>query len=90
VTASRGAAAPPPALRCDECGQRLGKARGHLVTASQNLVCARCALENARRLHTKYYPDCPEDWHDVFDHHIGHATRAGAWFVLADPEKRMA
>jgi hypothetical protein len=45
---------------------------------------------STRLLHAKYYPDCQEHWHDMFDHHISHATRAAAWVVLEDPRRRIA
>jgi hypothetical protein len=83
-----------PALRCDECGKRISKPQGlHGVTESQNLLCGRCLVPQhagTQCLHAKYYPDCPEAWHDMFDHHISYATRAAAWLVLPDPEKRTA
>jgi hypothetical protein len=84
---------PAPALRCDECRKRIGKPRTHFVTASENLLCPHCMTLNraaSGRLHAKYYPDCPEPWHDMFDHGLSHATRAGAWFVLTNPEKSAA
>jgi hypothetical protein len=88
-----GPAGPAPALRCDECGKRIGKPRTHFVTASQNLLCARCMVPSAsgtRCLHAEYYPDCPVRSHDMFDHHVSYATPAAAWVVLADPGKRVA
>jgi late competence protein required for DNA uptake (superfamily II DNA/RNA helicase) len=84
---------PAPALRCDECGKRIGKPRTHFIPASENLLCPSCMVltrSGSVRLHAKYYPDCPETWHDMWDHSLSHATRAGAWFVLPDPEKRTA
>jgi hypothetical protein len=48
------------------------------------------AFGGTRPLHAKYYPDCVEHWHDMFDHHISHATRAGAWLALDAPEARTA
>jgi hypothetical protein len=79
-------AGPAPALRCDECGKRIGRRRLHFVTASAHLLCGSCL--DKRQLHTKYYPDCPENWHDMYDHGGQLATRAAAWFVLNNPEKR--
>lgn len=82
---------PAPALCCDECRKRIGKSRTHFVIASGNLLCPGCLVltrGSSARLHAKYYPDCPEDWHDMWNHNISHATRAAAWFVLAEPERR--
>ena len=87
-------AGPAPALRCDECARRIGKTNTHLVTPDRgNLFCVRCWMgprSTQARLHARLYPDCPHTWHDLGDHHVGHATRAGAWFALHDPEKRKA
>ena len=81
-------AGPAPALRCDECGRRIGKPRFHCVVAGAHLLCVRCLGQ--RRLHAKYHPDCPVAWHDMYDDDVSLATRAAAWFVLADPESRAA
>jgi hypothetical protein len=78
---------PAPALCCDECGKRIGKPRTHFITASENLLCARCMMPNrggSTHLHAKYYPGCPDHWHGMFDHGLTHATRAGAWFARAE------
>lgn len=72
-----------PALRCDECRQPIGKRRTHFVTVSGNLLCPNCWL--APDAHAKYYPGCPERWHDTGDHALSCATRAAAWFVVDDP-----
>jgi hypothetical protein len=85
---------PAPALRCDECRRRLGKQATHFVIAGgEYLLCQACMTGSrgrSQRLHGKYYPECPESWHEMFDHEKSFATRAGAWFSLTDPEKRTA
>jgi hypothetical protein len=83
-------AGPAPALRCDECGKRIGRRRLHALieTDRMHLLCGRCL--DRQDLHANYYPDCPEIWHDMFDHHISYTSRAAAWFVLTDPERRTA
>lgn len=82
-------AGPAPALRCDECGKRIGKPRGHCcILDGAYLLCLRCLLPAG--MHAKYYPDCPEHWHDMFYHDISYATRAAAWLVLDDPERKTA
>lgn len=40
--------------------------------------------------HVRWYPACPHDWHDMFDHGGRFATRAGAWYALTDPENKRA
>ncbi|MCV7317269.1 hypothetical protein H7J77_17175 [Mycolicibacillus parakoreensis] len=69
------------AYRCNVCNRRLGLNRMHLVVNNTTILCARCANENGRRLHSELHPDCPEDWHDVYDHPLKFATRAGVFRV---------
>ena len=77
-----------PALRCDECNKRIGGRRLHCILDKTHLLCVRCM--DHRHLHTKYYPDCPSAWHDMWDSHgsLQLATRAAAWFVLPDERER--
>jgi hypothetical protein len=82
-------AGPAPALRCDQCGKRIGRRRLHCVLGDgARLLCSRCL--SRRELHAVYYPDCPVRWHDMYDHGLSFATRAAAWFVLDNPETRTA
>lgn len=72
---------PAPALDCSRCGRTVGKRRGHSLTEDNRVLCVRCLWD--RRLHADYWPDCPESWHDAFDHTpyvVG--TRAGIAAVL--------
>lgn len=79
-------AAPP--VDCAACGRRIGKTRGHVLIGTLDTVsldrvlCARCALDDSRRLHSRYWPHCPQAWHDLYDHPTGSATRAGLARVL--------
>ena len=73
---------PAPALDCHECGKRIGKRRFHCIIDNTRVLCARCL--DQRHLHTKYHPDCPTSWHDMYDHDIKLATRAAAWHLLAN------
>lgn len=75
---------PAPSFDCAVCGRRIGKTRGHFLLgypdtppSPERLLCVRC-MNNSRRLHARYYPDCPERWHDLHDHPSCHATRAAA------------
>jgi hypothetical protein len=68
-------AAPP--MACIGCGRRIGKRRTHFLLDDRRVICASC-IENGP--HALYYPDCPEQWHDMHDHHYQMGTRAGiAW-----------
>lgn len=76
---------PAPALDCHECGRRIGKQRLHFITKFGHqpgrLLCGKC--RDNKSLHAKYYPDCPDDWHDMWDHPChGATTRATAWLIL--------
>lgn len=76
---------PAPALYCDECGRCIGKRNTHFIVDSNNLLCSGCIVPRSggtQRLHAKYYPACPDGWHDMFDHKLSLASRAAAWFVL--------
>jgi hypothetical protein len=77
---------PAPAHDCHECGKHIGNRRFHCIVDNTRVLCGRCL--DQRHLHTKYYPECPDAWHDMYDHDLKLATRAAAWFVLNDPEKR--
>lgn len=72
-----------PPLNCAECGQRIGKTRSHYLlgypepSSADRLLCGPCML-GGKRLHAKYYPDCPAAWHDLFDHGGASATRTAA------------
>lgn len=84
-----------PALRCDECGRRIGQHTGHhILHEGAVLLCGRCRLPNSqartRAMHAKYYPQCTEPWHDMFHHQARVATRAAAWLALTHPEERTA
>ena len=73
---------PAPALNCSVCGRRIGKTATHIANADAvAVICVRCAWNPG--MHTAWYPNCDDPDHRfVFDHHPGHATRAGAWYVL--------
>lgn len=81
-----GSVGPAPALRCDECGRRIGARRLHFVLDEARLLCVRC-IDN-RELHAAYFPSCPRLWHDMNDHPWRLATRAAAWCVLSDPKSK--
>ena len=80
---------PPPVLSCEECGARLVKGRGHYVVAGAHLLCSGCLLPDGglgstRRLHARYYPNCPDARHEMWDHEVRNATRAAAWYLLLE------
>lgn len=73
-----------PALRCDECSRQIGLKANHSITETGVLLCGGCvfSMSGTRGLHAKYHPDCEHDWHDLWDHPVTSATRAGAWWAL--------
>lgn len=69
-----------PALDCSQCGKRIGKARTHVyVPATGTVWCLKCfsPFTGSRPVHARTYPDCPETWHDMYDHPHSIGTRAG-------------
>ena len=70
-----------PAFDCTACGRRIGKSAGHNVTTDARVLCTRCLSDP--RLHAQFFPTCPHNWHDMFDHtrHVV-GTRAGTAWVL--------
>jgi hypothetical protein len=69
-----------PTFDCDQCGRRIRKDGGHYVIEPCRLVCVRCL--GRRELHPQLYPDCLDQWHDLYDHtRVVGGTRAGvaAW-----------
>jgi hypothetical protein len=76
-----------PSFRCAECTRLIGKTRGHILVgypeqvSVDRLLCARCMV-STKRLHAKYFPDCPVGWHDLHDHGSCSVTRAGAASLL--------
>ena len=55
------------------------------------LLCSRCTESwhgSSRAAHAKQYPDCPTDWHDMWDHFTCSGTRAGIWYVLTGRIKK--
>ncbi|WP_084792650.1 hypothetical protein [Mycobacterium sp. E136] len=71
-----------PALHCHLCGHHIGARRTHYIVRRSFVLCATC-LEG-RPAHDKMHPDCPQRWHDLFDHEVRLATRGGAWRVLQE------
>ena len=71
---------PAPPHDCHECGRRIGERRFHCIINNTHVLCGKCI--DKRHLHATYYPDCPENWHDMYDHALHFATRAAAWYVL--------
>jgi hypothetical protein len=53
--------------RCAVCQRRIRRQRWRLVTKGA-ACCTHCANERSRHAHKIVYPDCPVDWHDMFDH----------------------
>lgn len=67
---------PAPALDCTACGRTIGKRSGHNLTDDGRVMCSRCIFKAP--LHASLWPDCTEQWHDVFNHLCSvSSTRAG-------------
>lgn len=64
-----------PQLECSLCDRVIGKAAAHFLIDGSHVLCGRCS--RATDAHARLFPDCPERWHDIFDHPISQGTRAG-------------
>lgn len=70
-----------PPFVCVHCSRTIPARRGHNVTDTGHVLCGRCIFD--RRLHDQLFPDCPDRWHDMFDHlRFVAGTRAGTAAVL--------
>lgn len=68
---------PTQPRECVHCGRRIGAGATHYLAPTTDpvtVVCVRCL---ARPNHARAYPDCPHRWHDMHDHELISATRAG-------------
>jgi hypothetical protein len=68
------------ARQCANCGRTLGARRSHYV-ASGVVFCGACVDKPSA--HTMAHPECAESWHDLHDHYLSMATRAGVTHALA-------
>jgi len=73
------------AYRCRRCNRRIGVNKTHMLTATNVILCSRCVYRNSRPLHSQLYPDCPDEWHDLYDHPLASATRAYVYRVRKIP-----
>lgn len=76
---------PAPEFTCAQCGRVIGRGRTHVyVNALDAVWCLRCFSPHAgsREVHARVYPDCPERWHDMYDHPTVSGTRAGIACML--------
>ena len=70
-----------PAVDCGRCGRHMGKTATHyVVVETLAVVCGRCLEKPA---HAQLFPDCLAKWHDMQDHDLIFATRAGVPYALA-------
>lgn len=79
---------PAPPLHCAACKRRIGRRATHFLIGTpgaEQVVCGRCLYDRALR--ARFYPDCADVWHDLFDHGLSHASRAGAVRVLDSRER---
>lgn len=80
-------------VTCAECRRTIGKSGYHRLLGPEpydpgRVLCINCSRRGswrptAQELHAKYYPDCPYEWHDLYDHRSVHSYgRRGAVAVL--------
>lgn len=55
-----------PAFTCNACHRVIGQDEGHNVTDDHRLICHPCLTTTP--LHSRWYPQCPNGWHDMYDH----------------------
>jgi hypothetical protein len=66
---------------CTACGRRIAKrASVPLCGDDLTICCSRCL--GGHEAHAAIYPDCPEAWHDVYDHGTRLCTHAAARHLL--------
>jgi hypothetical protein len=53
---------------CQVCGSPQPTGKLFVLVDGQQVVCTACALADPYGLHPA---NCPEDWHDVWDHADG-------------------
>ncbi|MCV7399774.1 hypothetical protein H7K24_06370 [Mycobacterium fragae] len=71
--------------QCAVCRHRIGKRCGRIITTETDIICCvRCVMEHSKLAHKVAYPDCPIDWHDMWDHQHVSATRAAARWIIAN------
>jgi pyruvate/2-oxoacid:ferredoxin oxidoreductase beta subunit len=73
---------PSDFIACDSCGIKLAANAIHnvLPTAVPRTVCTSCVHRIS--LHRRFYPQCPYDFHDLFDHNFTICTRAAARQII--------
>lgn len=66
--------APVP---CESCGRTIGARSTHVrYRQTGNIYCIACVTTSGR--HGEEFPDCPDQWHDGWDHEPQLCTRAAA------------
>lgn len=60
---------------CRACGRRISRTGLFCMIDTSNSgtadmpVCTKC-MENSGHLHAMLISDCPEHWHDLYDHAV--------------------
>ena len=67
-------------MPCHDCGRIIG-ARKHHILSGLSLRCYECFTWPGK--HAEAFPNCPHEWHDMYDHGTRLATRAAAAHILA-------
>jgi hypothetical protein len=53
------------------------------IVQIEHVLCLACM--DKRAMHARFFPECHNPWHDVYDHGLTLATRPSAWRVLPNP-----
>jgi hypothetical protein len=75
------------AINCVVCDRPISPRRHVVLLGTRDdydparVVCTRC-MQNSNPLHARFWPDCPEAWHDLYDHPHALATKAAAVYLL--------
>jgi hypothetical protein len=71
---------------CQHCAKPIGKDRLHAVVNADTVLCCDCTSIAGQ--HARYHPDCPRDWHDMWDHDLKLADRACTHLILSGRRPR--
>lgn len=58
------------AINCRRCGVGLPKSANHFLDSTR-VYCGNCMHNSGKStigIHAAEYPNCPDDWHDMYDH----------------------
>jgi len=68
-------------IPCHDCG-KVRRQGLYSVFEGGLYLCRRCLPGNSIGEHGRRYPECPEDWHDMWDHLYCLADRRALPFAI--------